>query len=253
MSSTLWKHDSYINKNVPFLFNKEIIEYDMKEAGFSLTQEFQLLDKKEIEKLKKYRKDNRKIELGKIQRNNETYKKGLKNAFETARQMFFEANDIEDSDIVSIKKDAIFASKTCKNHEFLEYIDFRPKHFYTSYIQLPNNIELYYSPNELSIKGIDDEKTGLHQNGMIHFINLFFKKMETEDTATVIEFTKRFIDKYKRRELGVEYYRTFDHKSKFYVSEDGTEFNDYWDDNKDELDITYNFYNVLLKLIQIPL
>ena len=51
MSSKLWKNDSFINQNIPYLFNQEIIEYDMKEAGFSLTKEFQLLDKKIIEKL----------------------------------------------------------------------------------------------------------------------------------------------------------------------------------------------------------
>ena len=45
--------DLYINPNIFYLFNKEIIEYDMKEAGFSLIQEYKLLDEKEIEKLKK--------------------------------------------------------------------------------------------------------------------------------------------------------------------------------------------------------
>ena len=43
MEHKLWERDLFYNKNIPFLFNKEIIEYDMKEAGFSLVQEFHLL------------------------------------------------------------------------------------------------------------------------------------------------------------------------------------------------------------------
>ena len=42
----LWKNDTFINPNIVYTFNKEIIEYDLKEAGFSLTKEYNLLDKK---------------------------------------------------------------------------------------------------------------------------------------------------------------------------------------------------------------
>ena len=70
----LWKHDSFINENIPFLFNKEIIEYDMKDAGFSLTQEFNLLPLDKITYLSKLKKDRRKVEMGLIERDNSTYR-----------------------------------------------------------------------------------------------------------------------------------------------------------------------------------
>ena len=122
INNELWKQDSFINENIPFLFNKEIIEYDMKDAGFSLTQEFKLLDKTIIEKLAKYKKDKRKIEMGKIERDDSKYRDAKKEAFKLARQMFFEANELEVADIISIKKDAIFTTKRCSQQSFGKFI-----------------------------------------------------------------------------------------------------------------------------------
>lgn len=254
INNTLWQNDSFINENIPFLFNKEIIEYDMKDAGFSLTQEFSLLDEKSIEKLAKLKKDNRKVQMGKIERDNSEYRDAKKAAFKMARQMFFEANDLEVSDIISIKKDAIITTKRCEHQSFGKYILFRPKNFYSSYIHLGKRLEFYYSPNQLDVKGISDETLELHKDYMLKFIKLFFNKMETEDDVTVIEFMKRFITKYKRKELEVGYYRQFNHESNFILLNNDTDtFMDYWEESKDDLDISYNFHEILLKLIQIPL
>lgn len=254
INNTLWQRDSFINENIPFLFNKEIIEYDMKDAGFSLTQEYELLDEKTIEKLAKLKKDNRKVQMGKIERDNSEYRDAKKEAFKMARQMFFEANELEVADIISIKKDAIITTKRCSNQSFGKHILFRPKNFYTSYIQLGKRLEFYYSPNQLDVKGISDETLEYHKDYMLKFIKLFFNKMETEDDTTVIEFMKRYITKYKRKELEVGYYRQFNHESNFILLNNDTDtFMDYWEDSKDELDISYNFHEILLKLIQIPL
>lgn len=250
----IWKQDTFVNENIPFLFNKEIIEYDMKDAGFSLTQEFELLDKNDIDKLGKLKKDRRKVEMGKIERDNSEYRDSKKEAFKLARQMFFEANELEISDIISIKKDAIITTKMCSQQNFGKYILFRPKNLYTSYIQLRKRLEFYYSPDKLDIKGISDDVLKLHEDYMIKFIKLFFHKMETENDTTVIDFMKRFITKYKRKELEVGYYRNFNHESNYTLINNFTDsFMDYWEDSKDDLDISYNFHEILLKLIQIPL
>ena len=91
-----------------------------------------------------------------------------------------------------------------------------------------------------------------HKEYMIKFICQFFRKMETSSDEDVIEFTKRFIDKYKRRKLEVGYYREFDFSSK-YRTNTGELYEEFWEEDKDELDISYNFQNILLKFIQIPL
>ena len=253
MSSTLWKNDTFINDNINYLFNKEITEYDMSEAGFSLIREFKLLDDKTIKKLSTYSKDKRKIEIGKIQRDNDTFKKMIKESFPLSRRFFFEYNSLEDDDIISIKKDAIITTKHCSHTKIGNYINFRPKHFYTSYIHLNKRLELYYSPEDFAVKGISDNLLKEHEDYMIKFIKLFFKKMETEDNSTVIEFTRHFIDKYKNRELDIGYYRNFDNSSKFITYDKDIVYTECWDEFKDEIDISYNFYNILLKIIKIPL
>lgn len=253
MSSKLWEKDNYINDNITYLFNKDIIEYDMKDAGLSLIQDFNLLSKDDINHLKELGKKKRVVEIGKLQKKNDNLKNGLKEAFQMARQMFFELNNLDENDIISVKKDAIFTTKYCQRTKFEKHIDFRPKHSYTSYIRLDKRLELYYSPEELSIKGLSDEALAYHEKYMINFLKLYFKKMETSDNVTVIDFTRAFIDKYKARELELGYYRCFNPKSNFNVIDDDTKYMQYWEDEKDQVDISYNFYNVLLKLIKIPL
>ena len=244
----MYEHDLYINENNPYLFNTDIFEYDMKDAGFSLIKEFNLLDKSTIDKLSKQDKQTRKVNIGKIQRNNKEFVKNLLEAFKEARRLFFEANQLEDNDIISIKKDAIFTSKLCKFQEFGKNINFRPKNSYTSYINLGKRIEFYYNSNQLDIKGLSDENYEKHREYMIKFITHFIKSVESGDSISTIRFIRNFIDDYKWKELDVGYYRTFDNKSVFKVIGEDVEYDRYYE--KDNLDITYNFY-IILKLLKI--
>lgn len=253
LGHTLYKSDTFINDNIFYLFNKTIYEYDMKSAGYNLSRAYKLLPEDKLEELGRLKKDRRSIEIGNIQRANPEYKERLKQAFEEARRMFFEANNLQSDEIISIKKDAIFTTKYCNCTKFLDYIEFRPKHEYSSYIRLNKKIELYYSDSQLDIKGLGDEIIEYHKDYMISFIRLFFQKMETEDAATVLGFMRRFIDKYKRRELPVGYYRRFDRDPRFDTFDDGIKFYEYWEDQKEDLDISFNYIEVLIKLIKIPL
>lgn len=251
--NTLYKSDTFINDNIFYLFNKTIYEYDIKNAGYNLSRAYKLLPEDKLEELGRLKKERRTIEIGKLQRNDKDYKERLIKAFEEARRMFFEANNLQSDEIISIKKDAIFTTKYCEFQQFLDYIEFRPKNEYSSYIRLNRKIELYYSQDKLDIKGLSDETIQYHKDYMIHFIKLFFHKMETEDTATILGFMRRFIDRYKRRELPIGYYRRFDRDPRFDTYDDNIKFYEYWEEQKNDLDITYNYIEVLIKLIKIPL
>lgn len=250
----LWMNDLYINRNIPYLFNTHIYEYDIKSAGLSLIKEYNLLDKLEINKLENLDKPRQVVRIGLLQKNNKELLDNLKESFKKARKLFFDANGLTDSDIISIKKDAIFTTKRCEINKVTENIDFREKNMYTSFILLNSKIELYYSDNKLDIKGLSEENINYHKNYMIDFINKFFYKMENDSIDHVLLFMKRFIDKYKRRELDIGYYRSFDFHSRYIETGDiNIEFMEYPNSRKEFVDITYNFQNVLLKLISIPL
>ena len=77
--------------------------------------------------------------------------------------------------------------------------------------------------------------------------------MENEDPIHVIDYMRRLIDQYKRKELDIGYYRRFDAMSEYdfiNIPEDGFIFNP--ELHKEYVNISYNLMEVLLKLIKIP-
>ena len=63
-----FQHDNYINPNIRFIRNEYIVEYDMKEAGFSIIKEFNLLPISHIQRLQFMDNKTRHIEIGKMER-----------------------------------------------------------------------------------------------------------------------------------------------------------------------------------------
>lgn len=249
----LWDVETFINPNIFYLFNTEIIEYDIKSAGMNISRAFNLITKDEYEKLSSMPKDKRVKELGLKQRNDPEFTSNLKEAFARVRKLFIESNNLEESDIISIKKDAFFVTKRCFNTSFLDYIEFKEKNNYSSYIHLNRKIELYYNTDKLDVKGIGDKKLKLHEDYMLSFLKKFINKMENNEGVKVIDFLRRFIDKYKGKELESGYYRRFDGLSEFDVNMPEGEYIFNPELNKDYINIRYNLDSILLRLIKIPL
>lgn len=249
----LWDKDVYNNMNILYLFNHYITEYDMRSAGFSLIKEFKLLPEKDIEYLGKLKKHNRDIKIGCMQRDNKEFNENLVNCFKLAREKFITENKLDEDSIISIKKDAIFAIEECKYTKFGNYIEFRPKHTYTSFCTLkPSNsskvLQIFHSKDELSIKGISDDNIPKHNDYMCKFINKYFTLMGESNRGDVLKFLRTFSDKYKSLELEDDYYREFNDRSMFRLR--SGELSDICLD-KEDLDISYNFVNVLTKFVLI--
>ena len=250
--SDLYKKSEYINPNLYFLFNSFIIEYDLKDAGFNIIREFELLSKKQIEKLEKMTKENRKIEIGKLQLKDPSLKDGLKEGFIEARRRFFEYFLIKDEDVVSIKKDAIFLRKELSpNNKVGKYLNFRMKNEYIAYLRFSKKVEVYYNPIRCDIKGINRDNLVYHNDYMIDFIKRFLDKISTESKETVLGFLKRFSDKYKCGDVSIGYYREFNERSQYNTSKGYV--NDDIDAMMNEINIEYNMINVIIPLIKMVL
>lgn len=248
----IWEKDLWINPNIPYLFNRQIIEYDMKSAGLSLIQEYKMLPQEEIAKLQKLGKQDLNRKIGLMERENKELIKQKKEAFKSVREEFFARNGLSEENIVSIKKDAIFSTKECKNTKIGSYILFREKNRYSSYIKIgTRRLELYYAQSKLDVKGIGDENLQLHQNGMIAFFNQFFRRVEMEKAESTLIWMRSFIDSYKHMELPIEYYRQFNAKSA-YVLNTEDEYMDFWEEEKNRIDIRYNYF-ILMELLKILL
>lgn len=247
----LYKHHNYLDKNISYLCSQEIYEYDMKSAGFNIIKYFKLLSDKKIQEIENLPKNKRKVVIGLIIRKDKEFSKALTEGFMKARQMFFEANDLQEEDILSIKKDAIFTLKYC-HHTVFDNIEFAIKNYYSSYFYI-NKMEFYYNPKTgIDVKGFTKLKH-LHEDYMLDFIGYYAKLLETGKRENVIKFLKEFIGYYKRKELDIGYYREMNvhsmYKTNITVFSDTVYVEELLD--YDIIDISYNYKHYIVPLMQI--
>ncbi len=224
---------TWLNPNIEYIFNAEIIEYDMQDAGFSLIKQFKLLPEDKIRELSFIPKGiERHVAIGKIQRDDRIFSEALTAKFAEVRKVFITTNDIKDDDIISVKKDAIF---TIGQRERLKFgaVQFAPKNYYSSYIRFSsiNDLELYYSSDKIDFKGIGKHAVNRHRLYMIDFLRKLIPVIEQRDQRAK-RYLKKFIDIYKQHGLDEEYYIEFNNLSK--------------DINK-----LFNYRNLLIPLVQI--
>lgn len=252
MSKQIWERHYYRNKDIDFFINNQITEYDIRSAGLSLAKEYKYLDNKTINKLENMSKDERNRMMGIIKIKDKQLVKNENKALVQARKEFIEMNNIYNDDIISIKKDAIFVSKSCYNLKYGE-VEFVPKNRYSSYIVL-NNIEFYYNKNKLDIKGISDEMIKLHDDYMLSFFKQYLQYIEMGKTNKLLDYIAGFVYKYKSRSLDIGYYREFNALSLYKLMKKttfGTEYMIKYIDEETfkDIDIGYNFFKYLIPLM----
>ena len=227
-SKSIW-----LNPNIDYLFNSEIIEYDIKDAGFTLIKEYKLLSSNIIKQLELIPKGfDRHKQIGIIQKNNKQLSETLLQKFTEVREWFIKINKLTDNDIISVKKDAIYVIGEV-NHTKLNSITFAKKNIYSSYIRFPDNLnlEIYYYDNTLDIKGMNDICANRHRLYMIEFLRKVLDMIENHDRK-VKRFIIDFISKYKNKELDDLYYLEFNNTSK--------EFNP-----------AFNYLKIMIPIIQV--
>ena len=226
---------TWLNPNIEYLFNDEIIEYDMRDAGFSLIKQFKLLPPEKIRELERLDKGlERHYKVGMIQRDDKEFSKALSNKFAEVRAIFIQYNKLSDSHIVSVKKDAFFTTAECSRLKFGQ-VEFAVKHRYTSYIRFPNiqNIEIYYSSTGVDIKGMSENSVNKHRLYMIEFLRNVIEMLETHNSR-IKRYLNEFIDEYKSGAL----------EEPFYL-----EFNN----NSSNINPLFNYQNVIVPIVQITL
>lgn len=250
----LYERHNYINKNVNYLISTEIIEYDMVSAGLNICKEYKLLPENEIEELFQLPKNIRVIRLGLLQKENKSLVRDMNEGFKKARQLFFEANKIEDDEVISIKKDAVFVTKRCRVREFGN-IRFEPKNTYTSYYRI-NGMEFYFNnKNGIDVKGIQNDLLELHKDYMLSFLHRFFYMNETSKPKFIIKYLNEFTYNYKTKQLPIGFYRELNRESTFRTGEkiNGQAVGLMNVSRKDFniVDISYNYFKYLVPLISI--
>lgn len=226
---------TWMNPNIEYLFNSEIIEYDIKDAGFNLIKQYKLLPAEKIQELEKLGKGfERHKQVGILQRNNQEFSTALLSKFAEIRNIFINMNNIDDNDIISVKKDALFIVGHVEKTKF-GIIEFDKKHVYSSYIRFPNvqNLEIYYSNMGLDVKGMSENAMNRHRIYMLDFLYKTLGMIEIHSTRVKRNIMK-FIEEYKCGQLEEGYYLEFNNMSR-------------------EINPIFNYRNILVPLVQIIL
>jgi hypothetical protein len=255
---------TWTNDGLPLLINSQITEYDIKSGNTSIMHTYHLMPEETIRELEALEKDQRLIRVGLLMRENKEFSKALEASFNDAVNRFIDANDLDrDVDILAIRRDAVFVvNRPIRQTQFGEHLKFRPKNEYHAALQIGPRLEFYFKRNgQIDIKNfVQEDKDFGHalvklKPGMLSFLQEFVDVAEGSnmDLRKVYAWIKEFAKYYKERELDVEYYREFTREALFRVNGfDGPTMMDIVpDDMIDDVDITFNYRNIIIPLLQI--
>ena len=248
----LYEKDTYLNKDIAYLCNYSIYEYDISSAGYNLSKYYNLLSQDKIDILDSLIGEKEKLvkRIGIFQRDDKEYRDSLKEAFKNIRKLFFSTNKLEAKDILSIKKDAIFTLRPCNVTEF-DNVIFKNKNSYSSYYYFEPRIEMYYSKDGIDVKGISNTLLDKHNEYFLDFLNDLFALMENSN-GKALKYLIKFINYYKKRSLDVEYYRELNFDSKFTVNVKGVGTQKFDEAvGKEHINISYNYVHYLIPLLNI--
>lgn len=178
--SNLHLKNNYTNKDLKYIKNTIITEYDMESAGMNILTELGYFSEEDRKKLLSMDKLKRNVLIGKMLRKNPKMMEDLEKGFAEARRIFFEVNNIDDYDVVSVKRDAIFVTGNKKiNHNISKYIKIRPKNRYTSYINIMGYENYYNSDTDkLDVKKYSKEVIEVHKDFLLKDLKEILRNSE---------------------------------------------------------------------------
>jgi hypothetical protein len=165
---------------------------------------------------------DRSIVIGKLQRDNEVIKKELNNGFKEYRQMFFEANGIQDEEVLAIRKDAIFVISKEPRYTTFDKVEFVCKNIYTSFYRI-FRYEYYYFCDRVrmlenfDVKGISDQILPVHENYFIELLKCVFEAAEL-NILDAVQILSNFLNEYMNFRVEPGFYREFNDSSLFRIN-----------------------------------
>lgn len=255
------------NQGITFLTNASIQEWDIAHGNTSIMQAFHLVDQNTIDALNKLDKKQRVIRVGILQNKIPTLKTDMEEAFDKTIETFMKENGLDqEMDVLSIDRDAVHTiNANIKQTQFGDAIKFRLKHEYTSFIRI-GGVEVYEDVNgNIATRGFmgdtTEDKKALRDKayaklepGVFAFIKELFQISRENNMRRepIFRFLKEFCTLYKERALDKEYYREFKTTPQFRVIYGAMEAfeDDITDDMVDQLNISFNYLNLIIPAIQ---
>lgn len=253
--SSLYRKVNYIAP-VRYCINN-IYEYDIKMANVSVLRAVNALPDKLLNQIAAMTKEERVVFIGKLIRENKEIQKIISKGITEAKLQLFKSNGIEDSEVLSIKNDAVFIIGRRPKVTKFGPVEFVVKNKYSLYFNI-NGIEFYYNKqhDHITVKGMNDDviENMDHQKGMITFLKTVFNFLLYDQMKELHDYLIDFVDDYKNRDLPVCYYREMNHENiyRFKDEIDGYTFNleNVSEDDINKLNIVYNYKFYVMPMIQ---
>jgi len=253
----LWERVNY-HSQIPYIFNNFIREYDIQKANISILYSKGLISEKLYNRLLVAPREVRQVEIGMLQKD-EKIDKALKQGIVEAKKQLFEANNIQDHEILCIKNDAVFIIGRALQYTDFGFIKFIEKHVYTSYMLftgLGNNVECFYHYDRINkieqyvVKGLGDSYK-IHEEYLSDFIKYIFYEVESGRVESALGAIITFNMDYVSLELDSGYYREFNSYSMFSIKNSEYKIWAVLDDkeSKKMIDINYNL-NIIRMMFQ---
>lgn len=273
---SILKQTSWLDKTIG-IYVGELIEYDMREGGFSIIKKEKLLPDSVIAEFEKLTKEERHKAVGNLAHSHHRqYKdvpKQLTDWFRYYREEFGRVNNLTDEDIFYIRKDAICVKKYCYETKLNEFIEFREKNVYGCYMRIepqyidngtntkPVPIEFYWKPDgEVDVKGIRDQFLPPHKNGILLVVSRFMNYLYSMNYDGACRYIVSVMDAYKRGlgdgknlEHPEIFYRRFDDTAKYRVWKDGAvmEVEELAKEWIPVCDKAYNYRNIFIPMLNL--
>ena len=254
--NSLWERKNYL-LDIDYLIATTISEYDIRKANISILYSEGVIDKSHYEFLYSADRMTRQVEVGYMIRNDKDIQHALDEGLKKYKKIFFEANGISDSDILSIKNDAVFIMKKKPSNTKFGVVEFVNKNSYSSFIKICKRLEVYFRSDiannrfDIDIKGIADSKLPSH-SAILSVIADVLYFIEVGDLKDGLKYISDFYNQYINRLLPIEFYRNFDDESQFIINAGVSQYrlNNCDISMINILDISYNL-NVIQELYAI--
>ncbi len=242
--NSLWKKSNY-QSNLQYLIDVPIQEYDISKANINVLREANILNEDQYQYFLQCPKLEREIAIGKMQGANPSVSLALKNGIMSARKTFMEINNIKDSDVLSIRNDAIMVigDKHIETN-ITDKVRFRLTGSYRSFYKI-NRIFMYYNfdliskTEVLDIKGLGDIGVTLHRDYMLEFLSELFYTAQIDGIREAINLLSNVYSQYLQKNLNVSYYRELNELSRYKLKKDMSMFNTVYLENATDYDKRY--------------
>ena len=199
---TLW-----MNPDIPYIFHKNIVEYDMRAASLSVSRRYHLIPDDKLDQLERMPKEKRTKAVGLMQRDDKEFSEKMIQGILQTRKEFLELNHLDESNIITLHSDAIMFIQSQNVIDHIDNVQFVHKNTWSSYIRY-DRVEMFYENGIITYKGIPNQMLQQHTLGICQYLLSIFEKIEEYD-EDIFSYIRKFQKKYLQGKFPEYYYIPF--------------------------------------------